>query len=226
MPALLIAAWAAILLIAFFANRGSDVGQLAKLFGDLGGGPLIGTDGFRDSLVGSIGAVAILLSWFGLGSFLLSLIPVELKPERSHVLEIVIAVALGADSWSFVWFVFGLLGLYNPAVAIASTVIGLALAVYGLRRLGAMRGESRTPEKPSGADYLLLALIAVPVVLAFVGAVASPTAKDTLLYHFALPKAYIAQGSNAFVEGNIASYLARRRDAQRLGDAAGPRVGR
>src|SRR4051812_33044877 len=114
-PALLIAAWAAILLTAFFANRGSDVGQLGKLFGNLGGGPLIGLDAFRDSLVGSIAAVVILLSWYGLGSFLLSLVPVELKPGRSHILEIVIAVALGADSWSFVWFIFGLLGLYNPA---------------------------------------------------------------------------------------------------------------
>jgi hypothetical protein len=44
--------------------------------------------------------------------------------------------------------------------------------------------------------------------LALIGALAPPTAKDTLLYHFALPKAFIAQHSNAFVDGNIASYLA------------------
>ena len=68
--------------------------------------------------------------------------------------------------------------------------------------------ERMLPEKPSGADLVLIALIAVPVLLALVGALAPPTAKDTLLYHFALPKAFVAQGSNAFVEGNIASYLA------------------
>ena len=45
-------------------------------------------------------------------------------------------------------------------------------------------------------------------LLALVGALAPPTAKDTLLYHFAVPKAFVAQDSNAFVEGNIASYLA------------------
>ena len=52
-----------------------------------------------------------------------------------------------------------------------------------------------------------IGLIAVPVVLALIGALAPPTAKDTLLYHFAVPKAFVAQGSNAFVEGNIASDL-------------------
>ena len=44
--------------------------------------------------------------------------------------------------------------------------------------------------------------------LSFIAALAPPTAKDTLLYHFAVPKAFIAQGSSAFIEGNIASYLA------------------
>ena len=41
-----------------------------------------------------------------------------------------------------------------------------------------------------------------------IAAIAPPIAKDTLLYHFAVPKAFIAQHSNAFIDGNIASYLA------------------
>ncbi len=55
---------------------------------------------------------------------------------------------------------------------------------------------------------MLVALIVVPVLLALVASIAPPTAKDTLLYHFAVPKAFIAQGNNAFIEGNIASFLA------------------
>ncbi|MEQ1646031.1 MAG: glycosyltransferase family 39 protein, partial [Pyrinomonadaceae bacterium] len=45
-------------------------------------------------------------------------------------------------------------------------------------------------------------------MLAFVASLAPPNAKDSLLYHVSVPKAFIAQGSNTFIEGNIASYLA------------------
>jgi hypothetical protein len=98
--------------------------------------------------------------------------------------------------------------LYNSTVAILAILLGLAFAVYGFRSVRKIRDESRTPEKASGSDSLILILIAIPVALALIGALAPPTAKDTLLYHFALPKAFIAQHSNAFVDGNIASYLA------------------
>jgi hypothetical protein len=119
----------------------------------------------------------------------------------------VVDVAVGAAAWSLVWFFLGLAGMYNAAAAIVAALAGAASAVYGFGRVREMRDESRTPEKASGFDRLLLVLIAVPVVLALIGSLAPPTAKDTLLYHFALPKAFLAQHSNAFVEGNIASYL-------------------
>jgi dolichyl-phosphate-mannose-protein mannosyltransferase len=205
---LLIAAWAVVLLIAFFANRGSDVGQLGKLIGNLTGGPLFGWEGFKDSFIGGLIAIVILIAWFGLGSLITKFIRRERNDDHSHVLEIVIDIAVGAAAWSFVWFFLGLAGLYISTVAIVVTGVGVASAVYGLKRVREMRSESSALENASGADRLLIVLIAVPVVLAFIGALAPPTAKDTLLYHFALPKAFIAQHSNAFVEGNIASYLA------------------
>ena len=203
-----IAVWAVVLLIAFLANRGGDVGQIGKLIGNLGGGPLFGWDGFKDSFVGGLIAIGILIAWFGLGSLISKFVRREQSENHSHVLEIVIGVAVGAAAWSLVWFLLGVAGLYTSTVAIAATVVGIALAVYGLARVREMRGESRTPDKASGFDSLLLLLIAVPVVLALIGSMAPPTAKDTLLYHFALPKAFISQHSNAFVDGNIASYLA------------------
>ena len=204
---LAIAAWAVILLIAFFSNRGGDVGQIGKLIGNLGGGPLFGWEGFRDSFVGGIVAIAVLIAWFSLGSLITKLVRREQSNNHSHVLEVVISVATGAAVWSVDWFFLGIAGLYDSTAAIVATVVGIAFANYGLGRIREMRNESRTPEKASGFDSLLLILIAVPVVLALIGSMAPPTAKDTLLYHFALPKAFIAQHSNAFVEGNIASYL-------------------
>ena len=49
-------------------------------------------------------------------------------------------------------------------------------------------------------------LILTAQAVALIAALAPPTAKDTLLYHFALPKAYIAAGGGIEVPFNIAGY--------------------
>lgn len=206
-PALLIAVWTVVLLVAFFANRGEDVGKLRQLFENLGGGPLVGW-GIFGSFVGAIIAMLIAASWFGLGSLIASFITYSRTPNHSHVLELALKTAVGAAAWSLVWFVLGVVGAYGGLVAVAALVVGFVTAILALRRVREARAESRVPEKAGIFDKALLLLIAVPVGLALVASLAPPTAKDALLYHFALPKAYIAHGGNAFVEGNIASYLA------------------
>ena len=207
LPAIIAALWAVALLVAFLSNRGSDVGQLQKVIGNLGGGPLAGV-GIIDGVVGAIVAFLIVFAWFGLGNFAASFIKTTKSENHSHILELAMKTAVGAAIWSLIWFFLGIGGAYNVVAAVGVTIVGLTLAVFGLRRAKEAKAESRVPEKPSGLDKVLLLLIAVPVVLALIAALAPPTAKDTLLYHFALPKAFIAQGSNAFIEGNIASYLA------------------
>src|SRR5215468_3886729 len=91
---LLVTAWTLLLLIAFFAYRGSDVGQIGRLFGNLGSGPLFSAEGFRDSLVGGLTDVMILLSWFGLGAFVSGFIRTTRSEQHSHVLEIATNIAL------------------------------------------------------------------------------------------------------------------------------------
>ncbi|MDM7922659.1 MAG: glycosyltransferase family 39 protein [Pyrinomonadaceae bacterium] len=198
--------WAIVLLIAFFANRGEDVGMLGKLFGNLGGGAFAGA-GIVDSIAGAVTAFAILIAWFGLGSLIARFVPVSKSENHSHVLELAMRIAVGAAGWSFIWFFLGVAGLYSTAAVLAVQVAGVALAVFGFNRVREAKDESRVPETAAGFDKLLLLLIAVPVVLSFIASMAPPTSKDTLLYHFALPKAFIAQGGNDFVTGNIASYL-------------------
>ena len=78
----MIAAWAVVLLIAFFANRGEDAGRLGQLVGNLGGGAIFG-GGLADGFVGSLVAVLILLSWFGLGSLLMRF--VSLTKNEKHL---------------------------------------------------------------------------------------------------------------------------------------------
>lgn len=197
--------WAFGLLIAFLAYRGADAGQLPKLFGNLGGGPLIG-GGFVYSLLGLVTAILIFTAWYGLGSLITSFIKVSPDGNYSGWLELARNTAVGAAGWSLVWFFLGLLGLYKTSVAIAFLVGGLALA--GWRIVRSRRSEGTGGEPTGLFEKGLVALICIPVVLALIAALAPPTAKDTLLYHFALPKAFIAQAANTPIEGNIASYLA------------------
>ncbi len=216
LPAMLCAAWAIVLLVGFLAYRSTDVGQLPMLIGNLGGGQPFGVTGFRDSVVGVVVAGVIATSWFGLGSFVSSFIKVSKDENHSHLLELSIKTANGAAIWSLIWFFLGIAGAYNGVAAIVVTAIGLALAVLSFQRIREARDESRVPDKATRFDKILIALIAVPMILAFVASMSPATAKDTLLYHFAVPKAFIVQGSNAFIDGNIASYLALGTEMQNV----------
>ncbi len=226
--AIFLICWAGILIVFFLASRGSDVGKLQKLIGNLGGGLLAGA-GLVDSVVGAIVALLIVIAWFGVGNFASSVIKVTKSENHSHILELAIKTAVGAAIWSLTWFFLGIAGAYNGMTAIIATVAGIALAAFGIRRAKEAKQESSVPEKASGFDKVLLLLIATPVVLAFIASLAPPTAKDTLLYHFAVPKSFVAQGSNVFIEGNIASYLALGTEmhtvwAMLLGGFVGPRA--
>lgn len=225
--------WAVVLLVAFFANRGEDVGRIHSLFANLGGGSIVGS-GIFSSLVGAMVASLIAASWFGLGSLITKFVVASRSAHHSHVLELAIKTAVGAAAWSLIWFFLGIFGLYNGLSAIITLIFGFVTTLLGLRRLREAKDESRVPERANILDRAMLLLVGIPLILAFVASLAPPTAKDTLLYHFAVPKAFIAQGSNAFVEGNIASYLALGTEmhtvwamllgsffTQRAGEAAG-----
>ncbi len=200
--------FAVICVIAFLANRGADVGQIGRLFENLGGGPLFGNR-FQDSLFGIVAALAIVGCWLGVGNFAVSFIKTPKSENHSYVLEIAVKMAVGAAIWSLVWFFLGVFGAYSRMAGIGAVIVGQVFLFLSFRRMREARAESRVPgKKASVFDKVLLALIALPLLLSLIAALAPPTAKDTLLYHFAVPKAFVAQGSNAFVEGNIASYLA------------------
>lgn len=206
LPTAALGVFAAVLLIAFLSYRAADVGQLPNLVGNLGGGPFFG-GGIFDSLFGGIVALAIAGAWFGVGNFVFSFIKTEKSENHSHILELAMKMAIGAAIWSLIWFFLGLVGAYSTPVAAIALIIGLGFAGFGFRRVREAKSESRIPEKAGIFDKVILGLIAVPVVLSLIASVAPPTAKDTLLYHFAVPRAFIAQGGNAVIDGNIASYL-------------------
>lgn len=208
LPAIIFAAFAVACLGAFLAYRGEDVGKIGTLVGDLGGGSWFGSEGLLASVAGAFIAGLLAISWFGLGNFIASFTKVSKSEEHSHLLELAMKTSLGAAIWSMVFFFLGIAGLYRSATAIAAVVVGLGLAVVSYRRVREAKSESRVPEKPSRFDLLIVALIAIPLALAFISSLAPPVAKDTLLYHFSLPKVFVAQHYLSFVEGNMNSYMA------------------
>jgi len=225
-----IAIWAAILVTVFVAFRSTDLLRLPSMLGNLGGGPLFGGEGILASIVGLAVSCLILVSWFGMGTFLFRYLKTERSDDHSPVLEVVRNIAVGAAITSLLWFFLGLAGLFSPIAAVIITVVGLVEGGLSLVRVLGARNEDGVPEKAAAFDRALLLLTALPLALAFIAALAPPIAKDTLLYHFSVPKAFIEQGGSAFIQGNVASYLALGTEmhavwAMLLGNFVSPRAG-
>lgn len=199
--------WAIILLIAFFAYRGADAGQITSLLGRLNGA-FFGFEGFCSSLLGVITAILIFLSWFGLGALIASFIKVSTEESSSGIFEFARNAAAGAAIWSLIWFFLGLAGGYKKAAALIALGLGLVLAIWKFSDFRKIKNCCSGIGKLNNFEKIFIAFSVFPVVLALLSALAPPTAKDSLLYHFALPKTFVFQGNNAIVEGNIASYLA------------------
>jgi hypothetical protein len=228
------AVFTVVCLAAFLAFRGSDIGRLPNLLANLGGSPIIG-DGIADSLIGILVAAVVGHSWFGLGSLAVRFISSR-SSNATLLLDIVVRIAIGAAIWSVIWFLLGLgalepssvgrgsgsgtgflpfiwfyvriVGLYSGPIAIGAALIGVALGFVAIGSLWKRNRAAMNPEPLWLGENVVLSLIALSIIIAFVASLAPPTAKDTLLYHFALPKAFIAQGGSAFIDGNVASYLA------------------
>ncbi len=187
---------------AFLLNRGEDVGRLPALIGTvlsrLAQGPVWGATGLL-SLTGLLIAGLIGLAWYGLGDAIVRRIGSDGSGELT--LDAAERGLLGAGAWSLVWFFLGVLPLYRVSVAALTLLAGLALAASALARArltaaGVVRGLGGG----------VLGLIVTGQLLALLAALSPPTAKDTLLYHFALPKAWIAAGQAIEVPYNIAGY--------------------
>ena len=200
-------AWWIFLAITFLWNRGDDVGRLPALTASfavsLAHGPVLGLGGLLASLAGTTLAALIGLAWYGLGAAITPGLPgLRHRPTREdRSAEIADVTLLGAAAWSLVWFLLGTVYLYRVPVAVIALLAGLGLAAAALAR---DRPSARAIGR--AAWSAALALVVTTQALALVAALAPPTAKDTVLYHFALPRAYIAAGGGVEVPYNIAGY--------------------
>jgi len=224
-------AWWLLLAIAFLWNREDDVGRLpalaASFVAALAQGPVWGLTGLLASLAGAALAGLIGLAWYGLGDAIASRLPPlrDRPPGEERTGAVADITLLGAAAWSLIWFVLGAVHLYRVPVAVVALLGGLALAAAALAR---DRPSPRALARATGSAAL--ALLVTAQALALIAALAPPTAKDTVLYHFALPKAYIAAGGGIEVPYNIAGYYPLGVEmhavwAMLLGAPMGARVG-
>ncbi|HET7875280.1 MAG TPA: hypothetical protein VFN71_07120 [Methylomirabilota bacterium] len=205
----LTAAWGLPLIAAFLLNRRDDLPHLPEwlraLGGALIGGSAVGAAGLAQSLAGLVIAGLIVFSWWGLGDLVLRSLRLGPSPWGafgSGALDWGARALIGSGLWSTIWFFLGVSHLYRSSVAVPALGVGLALAARGW---AAERAERR-PAGRGPRGVVQWTLIAIVQILALIAALAPPTATDTLLYHLALPKAYLAGGGMVEVPGNIASY--------------------
>ncbi|HSE92187.1 MAG TPA: hypothetical protein VLF19_02700, partial [Methylomirabilota bacterium] len=191
----------------------------------------VALEGAAGALVGAL----VVLAWYGAGRLLVRFVARLGPPEadRPHtLLAIARGCAYGAGLWSLAWLGLGLAGAYVAPVAAVALMAGLvmaALAVHGSRReharaaltvsrwMGARGPEGAGDGVVTAADGLVdrgrgatsaaLALVVFSLAAGLLAALAPPTAKDTLQYHGALPRAFVAAEALVVVADNIASYF-------------------
>jgi hypothetical protein len=222
--------WAVALSVVFFKYRGDDVGRLPELFASFAS-QFRGFSGtaLGNSVLGGIIAILVVLSWAGIGALIEGLLD-RLDPADSQCTAWRWAVrcAWGAGVSSLLWFFLGLAGLYIWPVALGVLLCGLLLfirawrvdhfSIHSFVSTSAKRtwdagtdGEPspgpRTAKEPDGIiGRFAFALAVAAMLLAGIASLCPPTAKDTLLYHIALPKAFVAARGLADVPNNIAQY--------------------
>ena len=198
-------AWWLMLAAPFLLNRGEDVGRLPTLLATSLARPVHepvwGRAGIQ-SLIGLLIAGLVGLAWYGLGETIVRRVdPAEGESDDIPVMQVATRSLVGAGAWSLAWFFLGVLPLYRVSVAALALLVGLALAGRALAR-----GRVTPAAIARSAGWAALGLVVTGQILALVAALAPPTAKDTLLYHYALPKAWIAAARAIVIPYNIAGY--------------------
>ena len=198
-------AWWLVLAVAFLLNRGEDVGRLPALLATslarLAHEPVWGRAGdpVPDRSVDRRPRRPRMV-WPG-DAIVRRVDRAEGEPGDTPVMQVATRSLVGAGAWSLAWFFLGVLPLYRVSVAALGLLVGLVLAGRAL---------ARVPVTAAGlarcVGWASLSLVVTGQILALVAAMAPPTAKDTLLYHYALPKAWIAAGRAIEIPYNIAGY--------------------
>lgn len=151
------------------------------------------------SLADCLLAAAILVSAGGIGRLLLG--PLE---PFSRLEAVTAQAGIGLGIFSIVILLAGLTHVIHPA----SAWLLLLAALIGTYRVGTkwaldLRQGLLGGGKTDGIERAAQALVVFLLVLSLLDALAPPLKWDSLVYHLALPKHYLAVHSVDFVSGNL-----------------------
>ena len=196
--------WGVALIVLFLLNRRYDVAHLPGWLVAFGRALIdrspIGAGGLARSAGGVIVAGLMVIAWWGLGSFILRLL-LPSAALGSRALDWSARGLIGSGAWSTIWFFLGLAGFYHTPAAAVAVGAGVVLAFM------ASRQDRQPPPAHGPPSRAVAALIALVLALGVLAAIAPPTANDALMYHLALPKAFIRSGGLVEVPYNTASYF-------------------
>ncbi|ARJ66558.1 hypothetical protein WV31_13210 [Magnetospirillum sp. ME-1] len=138
-------------------------------------------------------ALAQLAACLGLGALILAAAGLLKELRKDEAIGLAFTLGMGALGWLVQ--PLGLAGLLSP---VPLALLLAACATGGLCALPLFRGLR--PRRPDGWVEWLLTLLTLAVIgLALVQTLAPPTDSDTLAYHFALPRQFLAAGRIEFV---------------------------
>lgn len=163
------------------------------------GFPMLWQAATVDAARAAIGALTVLLAGRGVGAAIpTGVVPFERPLDRSLFL-----LAIGLSGVSLLSQAAAYLGVYTaPVVAAAVIMLAIAGAVAAGRDLTRLR---LPPIR--GADRLYVAVAAIALLTALIGALAPETEYDALWYHLWLPQQWLSAGRPVdFVEEYISLY--------------------
>ena len=166
--------------------------------------PFWGSVGLITTAGGLLLGSLIVISWLGFGTQLLRLLP----PDSKAGLSISSRFALGSGSTSLILFWMGTAGWYNSWTGWLLILLGLGgSALEWLRHNRTGRPEPAPKSERVGiGSWILSAILLVVVLTALLGALAPPIARDSLLYHLSVPKAYATGHGLYELPDNLMSY--------------------
>lgn len=155
---------------------------------------------FSDGLRELVYVFVLLLASAGTGRLALAAIGLSF----SSLADFIISVALGLATLSYSTFILGLLGLYNNAGAIVSTVTLLFLACYAIWHTASLKYlQEKTLFSWTATGTVFL--IGVVAVFLFAKALWPAVYVDAVTYHLGIPNYYLQEGAFVYIPEDMCS---------------------
>lgn len=207
---LLFLGWSLLLLLLFWAFSPSQ--SIARVAPFSGRGPLFRWTALRTAFLALLLGSSIAASWLGFGLWAERL----LRRERRAPLFWSRSVALGAGITSLILFCLGICGLLSTLTGWLLVAVGLSLCLLAPRP-GSDREAS--PEPKCWWDSwtpLLAVLVLACLVLALPASLSPPLARDSLMYHLAVPRDFARAHGLVELPHNLMSYTPLSAEMQYL----------